>query len=848
MNRFILLLTVILNFPNLLSAENQFYIKPKAKWVQEINYDKNFHLYNDNKEDGGTYLLIDFQQNVESQEIYQHFVVRIDEETGIQNYSDLWIDYDPSYQQLQFHELIIHRNKQVLNRLVKDDFNIVQNETELERKIYSGNYSAGINIQDVQVGDIIEYAYTIKGENPIFGGKYFNWFNLEYSVPINKLFLQVTYPKNRPINYKLIESDHQPEKTVKDNQITLKWELNNVEEVVPNSNIPTWYIAFDKVQFSEFASWADVVNWSKPLYKTIDIKDTPLEQKFNELTKGQKNVSKKIDKLIHFVQDEVRYVGIEVNEHSHKPHDPIEVFTKRFGDCKDKSYLLVTLLRHLGVEAWPAYVNSSLKHNINLLLPSPIDFNHVIVAFEHDKQMYFIDPTLSSQRGSFKNVYNGNYRSALVLSDRYNEPVDMPLNSIEKIIIQENIDVTDTLKPAKFSIVSTYYGSEADRIRSTFKNQTLKELKNSYLNFYDFIYPNMRVVDDFKTEDNEKENIFKVYENYEIDKLWNFNNSEGINDYVAYVNATNLEYYVSTPSQKNRTMPFALYSPIEIENHIEFDIHKDISIDEDKGEINNPNFKFTYHVKVKGTTVVFDYTFKTLKDYVSVEELDQYYKDIDKISNLIWYEFTFGDKSELGENGINWLMLVLATFFIIILIFFASKLYQRDIEVASFNQDSLPIGGWLVLPVIGLVISPIVVSYHIITGGYFDNSGWEFISSVDSSGYNVVWSVTFVLELLMNCIFLVYTVFLIVLLFKKRTTFPIHYVSFRVINLLFIIVDAILLTQINSEYFDNTAVDYKNISRAVIGAAIWIPYMLTAQRVKDTFVKKYKKSEIKPNV
>ena len=241
--------------------------------------------------------------------------------------------------------------------------------------------TAGINIEDVQAGDIIEYAYTIKGENPIFGGNYFGEFGLEFSVPVNKYFLRILFPKNRHINYKLIKSTQQaPKQSLYNGQTSLTWELSNITEVVANSNTPPWYITYGEVQLSEFSTWKEVIRWGKLLYPKFNIKNSTLEKKLIALTKGQNNLDDKINNIIRFVQDEIRYVGIEVNENSHKPHSPLDVYSKRFGDCKDKSYLLVTLLQSIGVKAWPVYVNTNLQQTVSNFLPFPTVFNHVIVA------------------------------------------------------------------------------------------------------------------------------------------------------------------------------------------------------------------------------------------------------------------------------------------------------------------------------------------------------------------------------------------------------------------------------------------------------------------------------------
>ena len=83
--------------------------------------------------------------------------------------------------------------------------------------------------------------------------------------------------------------------------------------------------------------------------------------------------------IVRFVQDDVRYVGVEIGENSHRPHTPAWVLDRGFGDCKDKSLLLVSLLRAAGLEAWPSLVHASAGQRLPKSTPSPDVFNHAIV-------------------------------------------------------------------------------------------------------------------------------------------------------------------------------------------------------------------------------------------------------------------------------------------------------------------------------------------------------------------------------------------------------------------------------------------------------------------------------------
>jgi transglutaminase-like putative cysteine protease len=101
---------------------------------------------------------------------------------------------------------------------------------------------------------------------------------------------------------------------------------------------------------------------------------------------------------LRFVQDEVRYLGIESGISGFMPAAPNTVFARRFGDCKDKTLLLDTLLTALGVEAHPTLVNTKLRRTIQQLRPAPV-FDHAISQVVAGGRTYWLDATANYERG-----------------------------------------------------------------------------------------------------------------------------------------------------------------------------------------------------------------------------------------------------------------------------------------------------------------------------------------------------------------------------------------------------------------------------------------------------------------
>lgn len=97
-------------------------------------------------------------------------------------------------------------------------------------------------------------------------------------------------------------------------------------------------------------------------------------------------------RLIQRLHREVRYTGIEFGEAAIVPRSPNEVLRRRYGDCKDKSALLVSWLRAEGVPAFLALLSTGPGADIDPGLPGFGLFDHAIVVLPGEP-MLWIDAT-----------------------------------------------------------------------------------------------------------------------------------------------------------------------------------------------------------------------------------------------------------------------------------------------------------------------------------------------------------------------------------------------------------------------------------------------------------------------
>ena len=137
--------------------------------------------------------------------------------------------------------------------------------------------------------------------------------------------------------------------------------------------------------------WEDFVRWYAALIEN-EVRVSPqMRELVARSTEASEDRLSLTQALCRHVSDEVRYVGLEFGVHGLRPYPPAEVFQRGFGDCKDKSLLLVTLLREAGLKAHLVTVMTTPLGNASLHPGSPSLFDHAIVYLDEEERFY--DPT-----------------------------------------------------------------------------------------------------------------------------------------------------------------------------------------------------------------------------------------------------------------------------------------------------------------------------------------------------------------------------------------------------------------------------------------------------------------------
>ena len=233
-----------------------------------------------------------------------------------------------------------------------------------------------------------------------------------------------------------------------------------------------------------------------------------------------------------------------------------------YGDCKDKSLLLVAMLREIGVDAFPALVHSQKGAALPSHLPTPYAFNHAIVGVNYNGETYWIDPTLSHEGGEFPKFARLDDAYALPIRADQGElvAIDNPTPRIPEQETTETFDFAGLKQDGLTLKVETIRrGREANRFRRELSRSRLSDYADEYLDYYQRLYPGIEAAAPVSFKDNLDKNIIRTVENYLI-PTETYKNAEWPVNF--YLRPESLENILPKITKNQRDNPIALPHPV----------------------------------------------------------------------------------------------------------------------------------------------------------------------------------------------------------------------------------------------------------------------------------------------
>lgn len=614
---------------------------PPDHWIRPQFFNRQAANPSDSTADDQL-LLLEHQFNAAENESFIHFDRRVLTMDGVQNDSTLKIDFDPTYETLIWHWARIWRGGQHLERLDSNSVQVVRQEKDLDEAMLNGEKSAILVLDDVRVGDVIDCAYSLKGDNPVSSGHFSAVVPVELEQPADRLLTRVLWPRGKNLYAIGHGCSVRPATVTSKDAVEFTWDFRNVPAVPIEDSLPAWFDPDQWVQLSDFRTWAEVNQWALKLFESANASplSADLAEKIGEW-KQIPNQEQQILAALQFVQDEVRYFGIEIGASSEKPTDPSTVFSRRFGDCKDKSLLFVAILRALGIQAWPVLVNSTVGRSIQSWQPSASAFDHCIAEIQSYGQTYFLDPTMTYQRGPLAAHYLPNYGYGLVISPWTTGLTAIPQTTgLPRTTITEYFHLGMVNQSAALKVVTVAEGRDADVLRATFATTKRADIENDYTHFYSGVYPEIKMSSPIVVEDDQDQDRFQTTESYSIDEMWT-RPEKGVHKVECEFYPGTIGALLKKPVETDRTLPFGINFPEHEILRTEVTLPGDWPQGRDEKTVSDPAFSFRKLYQAAGNKVIMEYEYQASADSVGADVFNDYLQHVDQCSKLLGNTLTW---------------------------------------------------------------------------------------------------------------------------------------------------------------------------------------------------------------
>lgn len=371
-------------------------VGPVPAWVHEADIPERRE-----QDDQAPVRILLFDQQVALEpgqpSIYSRFVMHLRTPQGLAA-GNVSLTWRPETDTLIVHHVLIRRAGESIDALAAGNkFTVARREQALEAAVLNGVLTASIQPEGLQVGDILDIAYTLISRDPVMRD------HVEYIGPVwNSLSmrvgsgaLRVEWPAAQTVKYSTI-GPLPPLKAVKQGgRSNVQLSMTDVDPLPPPKDAPARFALGRLAEFSDFARWSDLSALLYPHYRDASRipASGPLREALTRIRAQSSDPHMQAEAALALVQNDVRYFALAMGAGALVPADAETTWTRRYGDCKAKTALLLALLHELGIDADPVIISTRFGDGLPQHLPMVALFDHVLVRARINGRTYWMDGT-----------------------------------------------------------------------------------------------------------------------------------------------------------------------------------------------------------------------------------------------------------------------------------------------------------------------------------------------------------------------------------------------------------------------------------------------------------------------
>ena len=373
----------------------------------------------------------------------------------------------------------------------------------------------------------VEFNYTIKFKG-ILGLPAYRMQSAGQAV--QQSVFEVEVPSDLGVRYKLLNTDKLPVINNNGNKETYHWEIKGQPAFKLEKHsgqfdnyLPVVLLAPNKFQLDEYdgdmTSWKNYGIWINDLYANVSGLSEEKKQFYRDMVKHAVTDKEKASILYTYLQNNMRYVSIQLGIGGWKPFPASFVDDKKYGDCKALSNYLKSTLDAVGIKSNLLIIYRDYKaKNVDEKFPMN-DFNHVILCIPQPTDTMWLECTSTTLPFASLDETTLNRKAVMITSGGgilVNTPVSVYKNNTETIhtLIEVNED-----GGGKVRTIYSATGQEREQLLNRYHDLKEDEKRKYFITNNEWKQPDNFEISNSKT----KANPYLVSATMDYEKIYSFN-------------------------------------------------------------------------------------------------------------------------------------------------------------------------------------------------------------------------------------------------------------------------------------------------------------------------------------
>lgn len=347
-----------------------------------------------------TILVADTQIRIEEGQRWEYVdeVVHIAGSQQLTNAGTVKAVWYPDKGDLIVHDIAIIREGEVIDVLASGEkFEVLRRERRLEDAVVDGSLTATLFVPGLQIGDELRVSYSVTLSDQALGDEVqsqtYLWRKPDRTADFARVL--VSWPKQLDVSYRAWPQTELAPVETRNGYNWLNVELPLAEAIEMPDDAPSRFRQSSILQVGTFTDWREVSATMAPHYSVEGALSglDDLVARANAIRAEHDTELERAVAALDLVQSDIRYLLNGLDGGNYIPQDVATTWDKKYGDCKAKTLILLSLLDHIGIEAEPVLVDADAGDRVQASLPMPGAFDHVLVRATIDGQLYYLDGT-----------------------------------------------------------------------------------------------------------------------------------------------------------------------------------------------------------------------------------------------------------------------------------------------------------------------------------------------------------------------------------------------------------------------------------------------------------------------